>query len=328
MPLGRRCSFFWRRQTRLASPLGRRTMWLLRGKQAATTAAAFAPTPTAWLHSSSSPAAAPVAVDIARYPLHDPARCRALVDQHRAELLQQGYCHLPGFLRAEAVAYFIQEAQRLEAAGLGFRSYEAHNVFLEEAAATSATEDGALRTKEFASSKVLIAMDDIAPGASSGLEDLYRWEALRSFLRAAFGLGQLHRSADPLGGFYYNIYDGAFNDTLGWHFDRSNFSMNLILQTTPGAGGEFQYVPDSRPAIDGMGTWAEVEAHIKGRVQTPELLPGSLYLFSGNRSLHRVAPVVNGKRINIIFTFVEEEGARLNPYTLRKFFGRTEVRGQ
>merc|ERR1712060_833896 len=102
--------------------------------------------------------------------------------------------------------------------------------------------------------------------------------------------------------------------------------MNLILQTTPGHGGEFQYVPDSRPAIDSMNAWSEVEAHIEGKGKTPELHPGSLYLFAGNRSLHRVSPVSRGQRINAIFTYVEEEGDRLNEYTLRKFFGRTGPR--
>jgi len=102
--------------------------------------------------------------------------------------------------------------------------------------------------------------------------------------------------------------------------------MNLILQTTPGQGGEFQYVPDSHEAISKMALWSDVEEHIKGKVKTPELSPGSLYLFAGSRSLHRVSPVTQGKRINAIFTYVEAEGARLNEYTLRKFFGRTEPR--
>merc|ERR1719436_62849 len=147
-------------------------------------------------------------------------------------------------------------------------------------------------------------------GADSELLAVYAWEPLRAFLCEVFALPQLHRSADPIGGAYYNIFDGAYKDTLGWHFDRSNFSMNLILQTTPGAGGEFQYVPDSRPAIDGMSKWMEVEAHIEGKVKTPELHPGSLYLFAGSRSLHRVSPVSAGQRVNAIFTYVEEEGAR------------------
>jgi len=269
--------------------------------------------------------ALPSAVDVGRYPIHQPAQCGPLVERFCGQIARHGYCHLPGFLRREAVAQLIDEVRTLEAAGRGFRSHEAHNVFLEDGgSAERSLEEGALRAKEFASSKVLIAMDDM--GSSSKLLEVYRWEPLRHFLQAVFGLPELHRSADELGGAYYNIFDGEFRDTLGWHFDRSHFSMNLILQTTPGAGGDFQYVPDSRPAIAEMERWGEVEEHIQGRVETPELSPGSLYLFAGSRSLHQVSPVTQGKRINAIFTYVESKGERLNEYTLRKFFGRTQAR--
>jgi len=45
--------------------------------------------------------------------------------------------------------------------------------------------------------------------------------------------------------------------------------MNLILQTAGrGNGGDFQYLPDSRPAIDAMATWEEVDKHMDGKVKT------------------------------------------------------------
>jgi len=266
----------------------------------------------------------PSAVDVERYPIHEPELRRPLVERFRGEIVRNGYCHLPGFLRREAVDQLIGEATALVTEGRGFRSHEAHNVFLEDGESGPGLEPGALRAKEFASSKVLVAMDDMAKG--SRLLEVYRWDPLRSFLQSVFDLPQLHHSADPIGGVYYNIFDGDFRDTLGWHFDRSNFSMNLILQTTPGAGGDFQYVRDSRPQISGMRRWADAEEFIEPRIETPELFPGSLYLFAGSRSIHRVSPVTSGKRVNAIFTYVEDEGARLNEYTLRKFFGRSEPR--
>jgi len=307
-----------------------------------------------------SAADAPAVVDTVQYPLHSPdasavATMEALMARSRWEIASQGYCHLPGFLKPEGVASLIDEASRLEDAGLGFRSHEDHNMFLEEpeeaepsglSSSSSSTswcgsswdpvlanilrrpssgpEGLTAREKEFRSSKLVIAEDVM--GADSQLLELYNWEPLRAFLQAAFGMPRLHLSADPLGGAYYNIYDEAFEDALGWHFDRAQLFMNVILQTTPGGGGDFQFVPDSRQAIDRLSTWEEVEAYIEGRAETPELLPGSLYLFNGKRSLHRVSPVTQGKRITAILTFVEEEGEHLNDYTLRKFFGRTEPR--
>lgn len=266
----------------------------------------------------------PRAVDVERYPLHDHGRSSELMQKSLGEISRNGYCHFPNFLRRDAVAELIKEAIALDNAGFHFRSFESHNVFLEDTESSKDLPDGALRAKEFASSKVLICQDEMA--SDSMLLEVFHWEPLRAFLQHVFNLHALYPSADPLGGAYYNIFDGAHNDTLGWHFDRSHFSMNLILQTTPGAGGDFQYVPDSRQQILEMERWDEVENHIQGKILTPELFPGSLYLFAGNRSLHQVTPVTSGKRVNAIFTYTEEEGSRLNEYTLRKFFGRSEPR--
>lgn len=266
----------------------------------------------------------PRAVNVERYPLHDPVRSIELLNRSREDIGRDGYCHFPEFLRADAVATLIKEAVKLDGAGLHFRSFEAHNVFLEDTESSKDLPEGALRAKEWRSSKVLICQDDIPP--DSMLLEVFRWEPLRAFLQHAFDLKALYPSADPLGGAYYNIFDAAHKDCLGWHFDRSHFSMNLILQTTPGKGGDFQYVPDNRDAVKQMERWDEVERDIEGKILTPDLFPGSLYLFAGNRSLHQVTPVTSGKRVNAIFTYTEEEGSRLNEYTLRKFFGRSNVR--
>jgi len=279
---------------------------------------------TSWSVRACCSSLLPRAVDTERYPLHDPFRIEELLNKSREDVVRDGYCHFPGFLRTEAVATLIKEATALDSAGLHFRSFEAHNVFLEDTVTSKDLPVGALRAKEFGSSKVLICQDDIA--LDSMILEVFKWEPLRAFLQHAFGLEALYPSADPLGGAYYNIFDASHRDSLGWHFDRSHFSMNLILQTTPGAGGDFQYVPDSREAIEQMERWEEVERHIEGKILTPELSPGSLYLFAGNRSLHQVTPVTSGKRVNVIFTYTEEEGSRLNEYTLRKFFGRSNVR--
>ncbi len=54
-----------------------------------------------------------------------------------------------------------------------------------------------------------------------------------------------------------------------------------------------------------MQLCSEAERYMAGHVKTPDLSAGSLYLFAGNRSLHRVSPVLRGQRINAIFTYME-----------------------
>eukprot|EP00927_Polykrikos_kofoidii_P061205 TRINITY_DN56070_c0_g1_i1.p1 TRINITY_DN56070_c0_g1~~TRINITY_DN56070_c0_g1_i1.p1 ORF type:complete len:305 (-),score=20.53 TRINITY_DN56070_c0_g1_i1:325-1239(-) len=267
----------------------------------------------------------PGAVNIERYPLHDLERCASLVAQSRDEVAKRGYCHLPGFLRPEAIKHLTEECNSLVSAGRFFRSHETHNVYLQESEGAQGDHDSIL-SKQFPSSKMLVSMDELSE--DSTLLEIYHWDALRNFLQKSFGLRELYRSADPIGGVYYNVFDAACNDALGWHFDRSRYSINLILQTTPGAGGDFQFVADTRPQIEKMRLWSEVEEHIQGRLQTPELLPGSLYLFAGNRSIHQVSAVTHGKRVNAIFTYVDKPDEKLNEYTRLKFFGRSGPRAR
>ena len=70
----------------------------------------------------------------------------------RQEILSKGICEIPGFLHPEAVRKILSSAEQLkERPGCGFRSFEEHNVYLEEKADVSR-----IRSASFSSSKVLI----------------------------------------------------------------------------------------------------------------------------------------------------------------------------
>ena len=136
---------------------------------------------------------------------------------------------------------------------------------------------------------------------------------------------KLYPSTDPYGKFYANIFREG--DGLNYHFDRSEYSISLILQPSE-EGGEFQFFPNSRTIVEG---WDEMILDIDDIADTvaphslemkrPKLAAGDLYLFRGQNSLHRVSEIEKGKRINIILTFNTEPEVRLNQYTLQKFFG-------
>ena len=152
----------------------------------------------------------------------------------RKQIVDHGYCELPEFVSQDVVKELVAEAWRLKPEG--FRSYEKHNIYLDE------SEDTDITKQQFRSSKTLVnqkVVDD-AQGAdrTSTLLGIYRSPALRKLVAAGMGLDEVHLSADPYGGVYYNFFEaGADNgaqrgggDQLGWHFDRSEFSVNLILQ--------------------------------------------------------------------------------------------------
>ena len=89
------------------------------------------------------------------------------------------------------------------------------------------------------------------------------------------------------------------------------------------------YIPDSQTHLDAHPDFdvsildgpSPALAGLKPMV-VPDLKPGTLYLFAGNRSLHCVSQnTTEVCRVNAIFTFNPEPNVSLNEYTRRKFFG-------
>ena len=157
----------------------------------------------------------------------------------------------------------------------------------------------------------------------SPLKELYAREDLRNLVARVvdvLGPSTVHRSADPYNSAYYNVYNKG--DGLGWHVDKSVFGVNLVLGE-PEGGGEFE--------IDG-GTlsgeedqeYTRISNILAGRkkAKTAALRTGSLCIFSGQDSLHRVTKVTEGIRVNAILTFETDRGVSLSSYSRRKFFGR------
>jgi hypothetical protein len=66
---------------------------------------------------------------------------------------------------------------------------------------------------------------------------------MTEFIRDVLGKEKLYRTADPLGALNVHKYDEG--DELGWHFDRGEFVVTLLLQT-PEAGGKFESYPALR----------------------------------------------------------------------------------
>jgi len=100
----------------------------------------------------------------------------------------------------------------------------------------------------------------------------------------------------------------------------------LMLQS-PGQGGEFEYREMVRNCEKGDSAFADTEAVIKGKLQPKTLAigDGSLVLFRGRNSLHRVAPVVSEHaRILVTLNFNTEPGIMLSELARMAFFGRIE----
>ncbi len=86
-----------------------------------------------------------------------------------------------------------------------------------------------------------------------------------------------------------------------WHFDSGNMVTTLLLQE-PEGGGVFEYAPAIR--TDSDENFEAVQAVLQGdrkRISRNQLCAGTLSLFRGHYSLHRVTPVRGkGQRLQAI----------------------------
>jgi hypothetical protein len=257
------------------------------------------------------------AVALQRYPIDalDAPAGRALVERCRDELATLGACELPGFLEPEAVARVLEEVAPLRAAA--FATDTTHNVEFSGRESELAPDDP-LRL-QVRSAKSLVAYDQIPD--DSPLRMAYESDELTRFLGAALAVEPLYRHADELGALNVMFYEQG--DELGWHFDNADFAVTLMLQA-PESGGVFEYVPALRTASDlnPSGVAALLGGDRAGvRRLDPE--PGTLSLFRGHLSPHRVTPAEGEvPRINAVLSYADRPDARLSSSARRIFFGR------
>jgi hypothetical protein len=124
----------------------------------------------------------------------------------------------------------------------------------------------------------------------SVIRALYEWEPLMEFVARVLGEKQLYRYADPFGAL--NLAVMRDGHELGWHFDQTDFVVSIALQPSL-EGGHFENVP----RIRSMGNDnAETVAAIRNGerndlVRLEPMTPGTLMVFNGRWSYHRVSKV-------------------------------------
>jgi hypothetical protein len=258
-------------------------------------------------------------VDLHRYPLlnRSGAGYRALVAQGRALLEETGAVTFPGFVRPDTVAAMAEQALALRPRMFRFR--EMHTVYFRPAQDTEAPSHPLRRLLE--TEKDTLAYADIPESNLTRL--LYRSDAVLAFVSDVLNQGPLYRHADPLAAL--NLQGFSAGQQLGWHFDRSDFSVTLAIQT-PEGGGDFEYVRMLRQADDEC--YDTVRRFLDDpHTQKVQILPqvaGTLTMFRGRYSLHRVAPVTGARlRINAVLAYVDQPNAQFSDYAQKLFYGRT-----
>ena len=206
------------------------------------------------------------------------------MERCRRELRETGACELPGFLTPEATERMAKQAETLVGTGHFAETRATVYLGLPEASRPATHPRGRLAGR----SAVEAIAYDLVP-ASHALRQLYEWDVLRDFVAAALAKPRLHRYADPLGAL--NIAAMKHGDELHWHFDQTDFVVSIALRDAV-RGGDFEYAPLIRSRADER--YDDVAAVLDGdrsRVRTIPMTPGTLLLFEGRNSMHRVTPV-------------------------------------
>lgn len=166
----------------------------------------------------------------------------------------------------------------------------------------------------------VIAFDQIP--ASSGIHQIYQSNELRAFIADILGIEKLHEYECHLGA--VNIARMIQGNYLRWHFDHSDFVVSIPIQNAE-SEGRYQYIhnlkSDTDPNYDGV---QKVLNGDMSQVQELETDPGSLILFQGKNTLHRVTPVGgNTDRYVLLLGYAKTPGSKSTDYLRKIRYGRT-----
>ncbi|MES0828427.1 HalD/BesD family halogenase [Ruegeria sp. SCP11] len=251
-------------------------------------------------------------VDFERFPLGSEnfgAKARASLDEFGALVLED-------FIRPEALSSMQAEAKARQ--DQAYFCTQSHSVYLTPTDPAFDASHPANRRVQ--SSKGCVCDDVVSP--TSPLRILYNAPSFRSFIKQATGETELHPYADPLSSI--NIHYATRGQELGWHFDNSSFAITLLIQK-PDAGGRFEYVKDLRDAGTGDMNYDGVRAVLDSEMK-PQVLsmdPGTLVLFRGRNSIHRVSPNESDiTRMLAVLAYNAEPGVALSENARMTFYGR------
>jgi hypothetical protein len=185
----------------------------------------------------------------------------ALTSQLNQAFVDENIVVLPGFIKPSALPALVAECDELAKVAY----HTTVNANLEVVAYDQFPNDSVIRA-------------------------LYEWEPLMEFVARVLGEKQLYRYADPFGAL--NLAVMRDGHELGWHFDQTDFVVSIALQPSI-EGGHFENVP----RIRSMGNDnAETVAAIRNGerndlVRLEPMTPGTLMVFNGRWSYHRVSKV-------------------------------------
>jgi hypothetical protein len=256
-------------------------------------------------------------LDLDRYPIDrlDSPQGVRLIERCKTELARQGMFNLDGFVKA---AVIDDAAVTLEPLieNASYRHARRHNIYFKDTVAGLAADHPAL--EQFETVNYTLCADQLA---GTLVDRIYEWAPLAAFLACVMDKPRLFLMNDPLA--RVNVLAYKPGEALNWHFDRSQFTTTLLIRAAE-SGGEFEYRSGLRseadPNYDGVarllqGKDPEVSVH--------PLAAGTLNVFAGRNTAHRVTPVLGNKcRMVAVFSYYDKPDVAFSGAERLGFYGR------
>ncbi|MGI9316967.1 MAG: HalD/BesD family halogenase [bacterium] len=256
-------------------------------------------------------------IDLQNYPIDQSGGepYRALVDSCRRDLRESGMFNLPGFLSVGACNQAIEEINPVMDSG-SFTHRRFHNVYFLDSIPGVASDHPALKKIETVNHT--LCADQLQ---NSIVIRVYEYPPLIQFLADTLSMTNLYLMDDPLA--RANVMAYRDGEALNWHFDRSEFTTTLLLQV-PNDGGEFQFRTALRseqdPNYDGVARLIEGD---DPQMQSLRLEEGTLSVFRGKNTVHRITPVIGSReRVIAVFSYYEHPGKVFSKEEQIGFYGR------
>jgi len=255
-------------------------------------------------------------IDLDRYPLDQPGSPAwlDLVEACKSKLAVDGLFNLPGFVRDPAIRETVAAFEPILFEN-AFVHARRHNIYFKSS--VEGLPDSHPALQEFETSNRTICADQMGQAV---VIRLYEWPPFAGFLAAVMDKPELFEMADPLA--RVNVMSYSEGEALNWHFDRSEFTTTLLLQGSQ-TGGDFEYDKDLRS--DGDPNYEGVADLLEGG-RSPTLMhltPGTLNIFKGKNTAHRVTPVGGtSDRIIAVFSYYDRPGVEFSDDERIGFYGR------
>jgi len=257
-------------------------------------------------------------LDLDRYPIDRPEELGPLVERCRADLARDGMFNLEGLVRPEAIARAAAEVAPL-ARGASYTHERQHNVYFLKQVEGLADDHPAL--KRFQTINHTVCADQLA---GTIVQRVYEYAPLVELIARAIGVPKLYLMDDPLA--RVNVMEYRPGEALNWHFDRSRYTTTLLIQAAE-AGGEFEYRSNLRSDDD--PNYAGVGRFLSGADPTVSVNPlraGTLNVFAGRNTLHRVSTVGGGRsRLVAVYSYYDRPGVQFSREERLGFYGREQA---